>query len=43
MVKAKKFVYVKHFQDEPKLSDFDLQHEELPELNEGGKRLLFIF
>lgn len=39
MVKAQKFVYAKHFQDEPKLSDFDLQHEELPELSEGGKIL----
>lgn len=37
MVKAKKFIYAKRFDGEPKLSDFELIEEELPSLKDGGK------
>lgn len=37
MVKAKKFVYVKRFEGEPKLTDFELVEEDLPALQNGGK------
>lgn len=36
MVKARKFICASIFDGEPKLSDFDLQAEDLPELNESG-------
>lgn len=36
MVRAKKFIYAKRFEGEPKLTDFKLVEEELPELQEGG-------
>lgn len=36
MVKAHRFVYAKKFEGEPKLTDFTLEEEELPALNEGG-------
>lgn len=35
MVKAKKFVLVKHFEDLPKESDLKIEEEELPELKNG--------
>lgn len=35
MVIAKKFVYVKEFEGEPKLTNFQLVEEELPELKNG--------
>lgn len=37
MVKAKKFVYATPFVGEPKVTDFQLVEEELPELQENGK------
>lgn len=37
MVKAQKFIYSKRFVGEPKLTDFSLEEEELPDLNDGGK------
>ena len=36
MFKAKKFVYSKRFDGLPKLTDFQLVEEELPELQDGG-------
>lgn len=36
MVKAQKFICTSIFDGEPKLSDFDLQTEVLPALNESG-------
>ena len=38
MVKAKKFLYKTPFVGEPKVSDFELVEEELPELKENGKQ-----
>lgn len=35
---ARKFVYTEKFQGLPKLSDFRLEEESLPELKDGGKR-----
>lgn len=37
MVKAKKFIYAKRFDGMPKLDDFKLEIETLPELKDGGK------
>lgn len=36
MVQAKKFIYAKRFDGLPKLSDFKLEEEALPELKDGG-------
>lgn len=36
MVKAKRFVYAKRFDGEPKPDDFKLEEEDLPELQDGG-------
>lgn len=36
MVKAKKFLYVKRFDGEPKNSDFQLVDEDLPDIKDGG-------
>lgn len=33
---ARKYVLTKHFQGEPKKSDFEIVQEELPELKDGG-------
>lgn len=33
--KAKVFIYAKKFQGEPKLSDFQLQEEDLPAIQDG--------
>ena len=41
MVKAKKFTLVKHFEGEPKQSNFKLVDEDLPEIKEDGKFLYF--
>lgn len=38
MVVARKYVLVKHFEGEPKQSDFLLTEEELPTLKDGGAR-----
>lgn len=35
MVKAKKFIFAKRFEGMPKISDFQLEEETLPELNDG--------
>ena len=35
--KAKKFVLKQHFVGEPKDEDLQLEEEDLPELNDGGK------
>jgi len=35
-MRAKKFLLKKHFVGLPKLDDFELVEEELPNLNEGG-------
>lgn len=40
MVSARKFVCTSLFDGEPKLSDFEIQCEELPELCDGGNFLL---
>lgn len=40
MVKARKFICTTVFDGEPKQSDFELQNEELPQLNDGGKSLI---
>lgn len=37
MVKAKKFIYAKRFDGFPKITDFRLEEEELPELKDGGQ------
>lgn len=37
MVQAKKFIYSKRFVGLPKLTDFQLEEETLPELQDGGK------
>lgn len=37
MVKANKFVLVKRFRGLPKVNDFKLEEEEMPELNDGGE------
>lgn len=37
MIKAKKFILASMFDGEPKLSDFELKFEELPELGDHGK------
>ena len=36
MVKAKKVVYAKAFVGEPKLTDFELLVEDLPDIKDGG-------
>lgn len=36
MGKNKRWVYAKHFQGEPKVSDFELREEEIHPLKEGG-------
>ncbi len=36
MFRAKKFIYSKRFEGLPKLTDFELVVEELPELLDGG-------
>lgn len=43
MVKARKFVCAKIFDGEPKLSDFELQTEELPTLKDGGNLFASVF
>lgn len=37
MVQAKKFIYVKRFEGLPKVTDFRLEEETLPNLDDGGK------
>lgn len=37
MVKAKKFVYATAFQGEPKVTDFQLVEEDLPDLKDNGE------
>lgn len=36
MSSAKKFIYAKRFDGIPKISDFQLEEEILPELRDGG-------
>lgn len=36
MVQAKKFIYAKRFEGMPKISDFSLEEETIPELSDGG-------
>lgn len=43
MVRAKKFVLVKHFENLPKESDLEIQEEELPDVKDGGEILLIFF
>ena len=38
MVKARKYVYVKHFNGFPKEDDLELVEEELPPLQDDGKK-----
>lgn len=40
MIKARKFIVLKHFNGKPKKSDLQLIEEELPSLQNGGKNLL---
>lgn len=42
MVTAKKYVLDKHFQGEPKRSDFKIVEEELPPLQNGGRIIRII-
>lgn len=37
MVKCKRWIVVKHFEGEPKISDLRLVEEELPPIQDGGK------
>lgn len=41
-LQAKKFVYVEKFEGLPKITDFKLEEETLPELKDGGKWCLNI-
>lgn len=43
MVKARKIVYVNHFDGEPKPTDFHFESEVLPELKDGGRILLLTY
>lgn len=43
MVKAKKFIYSKPFNGLPKISDFQLEEEILPELQNGGSYSCLFF
>lgn len=43
MVKARKYVYVKPFDGLPKKTDFEIQEEELPALNDGGITIFYLF
>lgn len=36
MVKAKKYIFAKRFDGLPKVTDFRLEEETLPELRDGG-------
>ena len=36
-IQAKKFVYAEKFEGLPKITDFQLEEETLPELKDGGK------
>jgi hypothetical protein len=36
-LKGKKYVLTKYFDGEPKLSDFKIVEEDLPDLKDGGK------
>lgn len=40
MVKAQKFVYKQPFVGEPKVTDFQLVEEELPELKDNGELII---
>lgn len=39
MVQARKFIFAKRFDGLPKLTDFRLEEEPLPELQDGGDLL----
>lgn len=41
MIKARKFIVLKHFKGKPQKSDLQLIEEELPSLQNGGKNLLY--
>lgn len=41
MVKAKKFILVKHFEGEPKQSNFKLVEEDLSEIKSDGIEISF--
>lgn len=41
MNRTKRFVYAKRFEGLPKITDFQLVEEDLPELKDGGKCQLF--
>lgn len=43
MIKAKKFIVLKHFNGKPKKSDLQLIEEELPSLQNGGKNLILLY
>lgn len=42
MVRAKKYVFKKYFEGEPKATDFLLEEEELPDIKDGGL-LIFLY
>ena len=42
MIKAKKFILTKHFDGAPKVTNFKLVEELLPELKENGKSQLIV-
>lgn len=42
MVTAKKFIYAKRFEGLPKVTDFRLEEEILPDLKDGGKLICSI-
>lgn len=41
MVVAKKFLLVKHFENDPKESDFKLEEESIPPIKDGGWTVSF--
>lgn len=42
MVQAKKFIYAKRYEGEPKVTDFKFVEEDLPPLKDGGKHKFFV-
>ena len=43
MVKGRKWILKQHFSGEPKIDDFELVEEELPELKNGEIMFRFVF
>lgn len=43
MLRARKYVIMKHFNGEPKKNDLKLEEEELPPIQDGGKRIIHFY